>query len=264
MPAASPHAGHVAFVGAGPGDPELLTVRAVARLRDADLILRDILVPDTLLAATGTRAEIVDVGRLCGGEESQADRLARIHEALIGGYRAGRRVVRLKSGDSLVFGRAVEELQLLVEENVPLELVPGITAGIAAANLAQIPLTERHIAPSVLFCTGQTAGGGTDRIEAWASLLRGGTTVVLYMGLKALSRIAPRLQAAVPADKIHVAAVSRVAAPDQRVVCAPLSRIEAELAAYPVPMPVVFILGLCPHPLAAPLPLPLAPHTHHE
>ena len=264
MSAASPRTGHVAFVGAGPGDPELLTVRAVARLRDADLILRDILVPDTLLAATGTRAEIVDVGRLCGGEESQADRLARIHESLIGGYRAGKRVVRLKSGDSLIFGRAVEELQLLIEEDVPFELVPGITAGIAAANLAHIPLTERHLAPSVLFCTGQTAGGGTDRIEAWASLLRGGSTVVLYMGLKALSRIAPRLQSAVPADEIHVSAISQVSSPQQQVVSAPLSRIEAELASHPLPMPVVFILGLCAQPLDERLAPALAPQANHE
>jgi uroporphyrin-III C-methyltransferase len=247
--------GHVSFVGAGPGDPELLTIRAAARLRDADLVLRDILVPDALLGATGTRAEIVNVGRLFGGEESQADRLARIHAILIDGYKAGKRVVRLKSGDSLVFGRAVEELQPLVEQNIPFELVPGITAGVAAANLAQIPLTERNTSPSVLFCTGQTAGGGTDRIEAWASLLRGGTTVVLYMGLRALAGIAPRLQAAVPADQIHVAAISKVSMPGQSVVYAPLSRIEAALAAHPLPTPVVFILGLSAQPIGDRFPL---------
>jgi len=256
--------GHICFVGAGPGDPELLTLRAADRLRTADLILRDILVPDELIAATGARAQVVNVGRLCGGEETQEARLARIHAWLIEGYREGRRIVRLKSGDPFIFGRAVEELQRLIEADIPFECVPGITAGIAAANLAQIPLTERYTSPSVLFCTGQTAGGGTDRIEAWASLLRGGTTLVLYMGLKALAHIAPRLQSAVPADEIHVSAISQVSAPGQLVVHAPLSRVEATLSERPLPLPVVFILGLHAQPLAERLAQPLAPFANHE
>jgi uroporphyrin-III C-methyltransferase len=264
MTSRSSQPGHICFVGAGPGDPELLTLRAADRLRTADLILRDILVPDELIAATGARAQVVNVGRLCGGEETQEARLARIHAWLIEGYREGRRIVRLKSGDPFIFGRAVEELQRLIEADIPFECVPGITAGIAAANLAQIPLTERYTSPSVLFCTGQTAGGGTDRIEAWASLLRGGTTLVLYMGLKALAHIAPRLQSAVPADEIHVSAISQVSAPGQLVVHAPLSRVEATLSERPLPLPVVFILGLHAQPLAERLAQPLAPCANHE
>lgn len=242
---ARPAAGPVCFVGAGPGDPDLLTVRALSRLRDADLILRDILVPDSVLEASRTRACIVDVGRLCGGSESQEARLARIAELMTGGYFAGKRVVRLKSGDPLIFGRTVEEIRVLDEAGVPHELVPGITAGFAAASLAGIPLTERSVAPSVLICTGQTAGGGLDRLEAWASLLRGGTTLVLYMGLKALSLIAPRLREEVCADEIHVVAISRVGMPGQRWVHAPLCAIEAVLAtqAIPLPTPVVIIMG---------------------
>lgn len=241
--------GHIAFVGAGPGDPDLLTLRAFTRLREADLILRDILVPDHLLEATATRARIINVGRLCGGPESQDDRLRRINQAMLEAYGKGQRVVRLKSGDSLVFGRAVEELHTLIEQRIPFELVPGITAGLAAANLAVVPLTEREVAPSVLFCTGQTAGGGEDHIEAWASLLRGGSTVVLYMGLKALTRIAPRLLAALPHEDIHVTAVSQVSAATQQTCCAPLREIEAALRQRPLPTPVVFILGQSARPL---------------
>ena len=256
--------GHIAFVGAGPGAPDLLTLRAHARLRDADLILRDILVPDQLLAETGTRAKVVNVGRLCGGLESQEDRLTRINEAMLSAYHAGQRVVRLKSGDSLVFGRAVEELQALIERRIPFELVPGITAGLAAANLAAVPLTERDVAPSVLFCTGQTAGGGCDRIEAWASLLRGGSTVVLYMGLKALAGITPRLLAELQGELIHVTAVSQVSSTSQQSLCAPLSLIEAALKAKPLPTPVVFILGQSARPLPLRTPIDFHPSHPHE
>jgi uroporphyrin-III C-methyltransferase len=234
----------VSIVGAGPGDAELLTVRAFSRIARADLVLRDLLVPDSLLAATGTLAEIVDVGRRCGSGESQAVRQARINGLMLKAYRGGRRVVRLKSGDPLVFGRAAEEARFLFANDVPFELVPGITAGIAAANLVQIPLTERHRSPSVLFCTGQAADGDAVTAEAWAALLRGGTTLVLYMGLAALAQIVPRLGALAPADAIHVTAVSQVSTPEQRHVTGRLSEIEALLAADPLAQPVVFLLGL--------------------
>jgi len=239
----------VSIVGAGPGDPELLTVRAFSRIARADIVLRDLLVPDSLLAATGTLAEIVDVGRRCGSGESQAVRQARINGLMLEGYRGGRRVVRLKSGDPLVFGRAAEEARFLLANDVPFELVPGITAGLAAANLVQIPLTERHRSPSVLFCTGQAADGDAVTAEAWAALLRGGTTLVLYMGLAALAQIVPRLAALAPAEAIHVTAISQVSTPQQRCVTGRLNEIEDRLAADPLAQPVVFVLGLNAVPL---------------
>jgi uroporphyrin-III C-methyltransferase len=155
----------------------------------------------------------------------------------------GRRVVRLKSGDPLVFGRAAEEARYLLDHGIPFEFVPGITAGLAAANLAQVPLTERHRTPSVLFCAGHAADDEPVPVESWAALLRGGTTLVLYMGLTALARIAPLLRAALPGEAIHVTAVSQVSAPEQRQVAARLEDIEARLAADPLPHPVVFLLG---------------------
>jgi uroporphyrin-III C-methyltransferase len=233
----------ISIVGAGPGDPELLTLRAAARIARADLVLRDLLVPDALLEATGTRAEIVDVGRRCGAHESQTTRQARIHELMRSAWHDGRRVVRLKSGDPLVFGRAGEEARYLLEHGIPFEFVPGVTAGLAAANLAQVPLTERHRAPSVLFCAGHAADDEAVSVESWATLLRGGTTLVLYMGLTALARIAPLLCTALPGETIHVTAVSQVSGAQQRQVAAPLHDIEARLAADPLSQPVVFLLG---------------------
>lgn len=233
----------ISIVGAGPGDPDLLTLRAAARIAQADLVLRDLLVPDALLDATGTRAEIIDVGRRCGARETQAARQARIHELMHSAWCDGRRVVRLKSGDPLVFGRAAEEARYLLDHGIPFEFVPGITAGLAAANLAQVPLTERHRTPSVLFCAGHAADDEPVPVGSWAALLRGGTTLVLYMGLTALARIAPLLRAALPGEAIHVTAVSQVSAPEQRQVAARLEDIEARLAADPLPHPVVFLLG---------------------
>ncbi|CAH2601105.1 Uroporphyrinogen-III methyltransferase [Rhodovastum atsumiense] len=233
----------VSIVGAGPGDPDLLTRRAFTRIAEADLVLRDLLVPDALLEATGTRADIVDVGRRCGAAESQQVRQARINAAMQAGWAEGRRVVRLKSGDPLVFGRAAEEARFLAAHDIPFEFVPGITAGLAAASLAQVPLTERHRASAVLFCAGQLADGDSAPVAEWAGLLRGGTTLVLYMGLRALNALAPRLRVLLPDVGVEVTAVSQVSLPGQLRVSAPLGEIEDVLAKAALPQPVVFILG---------------------
>ena len=217
----------VSIVGAGPGDPDLLTRRAFARIAAADLVLRDLLVPDALLAATGTRAELVDVGRRCGSDESQALRQERINALMQAGWHDGRRVVRLKSGDPLVFSRAAEEARFLDAQGIPYEFVPGITAGLAAASLALVPLTERYRASAVLFCAGRSASGEASSVAEWAGLLAGGTTLVLYMGLKALTVLAPRLRAALPDGvAVQVTAVSQVSLPGQRQVTAPLGSVE--------------------------------------
>ncbi len=234
----------ISIVGAGPGDPELLTRRAFARIAAADVILRDLLVPDALLAATGTRAEVVDVGRRCGSEEGQAARQARINTLMEEFWRTGRRVVRLKSGDPLVFSRAAEEARYLDAHCIPYEFVPGITAGLAAASLAGVPLTERHRASAVLFCAGRSAVGEAAAVETWAALLGEGTTLVLYMGLKALAGLVPRLRAALPAAvAVEVTAVSQVSLPGQRQVTARLDAIEAVLAEARLEQPVVFIIA---------------------
>jgi uroporphyrin-III C-methyltransferase len=237
----------VSIVGAGPGDPELLTRRAFARIAEADLLLRDLLVPDALLAATFTHAEVIDVGRRCGAAESQTARQARINALMQGGWREGKRVVRLKSGDPLVFGRAAEEAGYLEAHDIPYEFVPGVTAGLAAASLAGVPLTERHRASAVLFCAGRLAGGDAAPVADWAALLGGGTTLVLYMGLRALSGLAPLLRAALREGgsedvAVEVTVVSQVSLPGQRQITAPLAAIEAALAGAGLEPPVVCIL----------------------
>ena len=243
MSEAVPPRHRVSIVGAGPGDPELLTRRAFDRIAAADLVLRDLLVPDALLAATFTRAEVVDVGRRCGAAENQAERQARINALMLAGWQAGQRVVRLKSGDPLVFGRAAEEANFLDAHGVPYEFVPGVTAGLAAASLAGVPLTERHRASAVLFCSGRSAAGDAVPVAEWAALLGGGTTLVLYMGLRALAKLAPLLRAALgDGVAVEVAVVSQVSLPGQRQVVAPLAGIEAALADAALPAPVVCIL----------------------
>ncbi len=232
----------VSIVGAGPGDPELLTRRGFERIAQAELVLRDRLVPDALLAATGTRARILDVGRRCGGAEDQAGRQARIDAALLAGWEAGLRVVRLKSGDPLVFGRAAEEARFLAGQGIPFEFVPGVTAGLAAASLAQVPLTERHRAAAVLFCAGQSADGSAPPVAEWAALLRGGTTLVLYMGTRALAALAPGLRASLDGFAVEVTGVSQVSLPGQVCVTAGLAELETVLPGAGLVPPVVFIL----------------------
>jgi uroporphyrin-III C-methyltransferase len=159
------------------------------------------------------------------------------------GWEAGQRVVRLKSGDPLVFGRAAEEARYLDDRGIPYEFVPGVTAGLAAASLARVPLTERHRAAAVLFCAGQGADGAGVSVAEWAALLRAGSSVVLYMGLRALHDIAPKLRAALPGVAVEVTAVSRVSTPGQRSVTAPLAGVEAALEEAGLVPPVVFILA---------------------
>jgi uroporphyrin-III C-methyltransferase len=239
----------VSIVGAGPGDPDLLTRRAFRRIAEADLVLRDLLVPDALLAATGTQAEVVDVGRRCGSAEGQDARQARINALMHEGWQQGRHVVRLKSGDPLVFGRAAEEARFLAAQGIPYEFVPGITAGLAAASLAGVPLTERHRASAVLLCTGRTTDGEPDQAEDWAALLAGGTTLVFYMSLRALTGLVPRLRAALPAGtEVEVTAISQASLPAQRQVTAPLDIIAARLEEAALEPPVVFILVLAATP----------------
>lgn len=233
----------VMIVGAGPGDPELLTRKAAALLSEAEIVLKDVLVPDALLTSCHFRGEIVDVGRRCGAAESQELRQERIHQLLKLHYLAGKRVVRLKSGDPMMFGRAMEEARYLASEGIPFELVPGVSAGIAAANLGLVPLTERRKAPSVLFCSGHTVEGPQDEVGAWARLLCEGSSVVLYMGLRSLERVVPALLREVGGVEIWVTAMAQVSQPGQGQLCAPLAEIVETVTAASLPTPVVFILG---------------------
>ena len=183
---ATPPRGFVSLVGAGPGDPELLTVRAARRLETADLVLYDALVPPAVVAAA-PRAQRFRVGKRAGRKAVAQE---TIHRLLIRGARQGKRVVRLKSGDPFVLGRGGEEALALRAAGVPFEVVPGVTSVVAAPQAAGIPLTHRGVASGFVVVSGHADGAFRPIIE---SLAPNGLTVVVLMGLGARARVAAAL-----------------------------------------------------------------------
>jgi uroporphyrin-III C-methyltransferase/precorrin-2 dehydrogenase/sirohydrochlorin ferrochelatase/uroporphyrin-III C-methyltransferase len=173
------------LIGAGPGDPELLTLKAYRLIQAADVVLHDSLV-DRRILAMAAGAEKIDVGKRCGRHSSPQ---ARINELLVEQARTGKMVVRLKGGDPMVFGRATEEMDALDAAGIGYEIVPGVTAATAAAASLKISLTRRGIARSLHFLTGHGAEGGLPAHD-FAALTRAGGTIVTYMGAKTLPGLA--------------------------------------------------------------------------
>jgi uroporphyrin-III C-methyltransferase len=188
MPAFEP--GTVWLVGAGPGDPGLLTLHALHALGEADVVLHDSLVPTDILALINPAARLEPVGKRAGRPSAKQ---LHISHRLVKHASAGGRVVRLKNGDPFVFGRGGEEVLALVAASIPFRIVPGITSGVAVPAYAGIPTTQRNVAQSVAFVTGHHAGGGAARDVDWASLAKGADTLVIYMGLRQIGEIARSL-----------------------------------------------------------------------
>jgi uroporphyrin-III C-methyltransferase len=205
--------GSVWLVGAGPGDPGLLTLHAARALALADVILHDALIAPEILALAGAGARLEAVGKRAGRPSA---RQLRINQRLIDLARAQLRVVRLKGGDPFVFGRGGEEALALAAAGVPFRVVPGITSGLSAPAYAGIPATHRMRAQTVAFVTGHNAGGGGPRAVDWTALAKGAQTIVLYMGLKRLPEIAAALLSAGRAPDEPVALLSEATTPRQR------------------------------------------------
>lgn len=188
--------GHVALVGAGPGAEDLLTLRAHRLLMQADVIVHDALVPEAVVSMGRRDAERILAGKRKGAHSMTQDEISRL---LVELGREGKRVVRLKSGDPLIFGRAAEEMQALREAGISYEVVPGVTAAFAAAADLELPLTLRGVASSLVFTTGHDLRGST--LPDWARLAVGGATVAVYMGRSVAAEIAARLvEAGLSAD----------------------------------------------------------------
>jgi uroporphyrin-III C-methyltransferase len=197
----------VYLVGAGPGDPELLTVRAVRLLETADVVLHDDLVPEEVLAMVHRHALITSVGKRCGRPRITQ---AGIHALMIESARAGQSVVRLKSGDPLVFGRAGEEIAALRAAGVKFEVVPGVTAALAAGAALGLPLTDRTSASKLIFCTGHHADG-KDAAPIWSGSLPEDATLVVYMPGRDMGRIARELREAGVGVDVACCAISHAA-----------------------------------------------------
>ena len=230
--------GRVHLVGAGPGDPELLTVRAARLIAQADAVVYDHLVDPAVLALARADAERVYVGK-----QRSLHSMAQhdINALLIRLARAGRRVVRLKGGDPFIFGRGGEELQALAAARIPFDVVPGVTAASGVASHAGIPLTHRDYAQRCTFVTGHLKDGSSDL--DWAALARPRQTVVIYMGLSGLPGICEQLQAhGLPADW-PAAVVSHGTLAAQRVVRATLATLAEAVAREHLASPCLTIVG---------------------
>ena len=230
--------GTVYLVGAGPGDPGLMTVRARELLAAADVVLSDRLVPDGVL--DGLTGEVIDVGKIGGGDQVPQE---ETHRLLLEHSRAGRSVVRLKGGDPFVFGRGGEEAQLCAREGIPFEVVPGVTAGVAASAYAGIPVTQRNVASAVAFVTGHEDPAKPETAIDWPALAAFPGTVIFYMGVRQLDRIAGKLIAGGRAADESAAIVQRGTFPDQRVITAPLAELPAVAVEAGIRAPAITIVG---------------------
>jgi uroporphyrin-III C-methyltransferase len=203
--------GKVYLVGAGPGDPELLTVKALRLLKTADAVLHDDLVAPEILKLIPAAAQVHNVGKRCGKKKILQDEINFLMVALAD---SGLRVVRLKSGDPLIFGRAGEEIESLRRANIAFEIVPGVTSAMGAAAAAQIPLTHRRASSALVFLTAHQAPGS--EAANWSKLAGSGATLVIYMPGQNYSEVAAKLKGAGLAAGTPCAVISRATTPQQQ------------------------------------------------
>lgn len=230
--------GSVALVGAGPGDPGLLTLNALRALQEADVVLHDRLVSDEVLALSRRDAIRIPVGKAARGRSVAQD---RINELMVGHAQAGRRVVRLKGGDPFIFGRGGEELEFLRAHGIAYEVVPGITAAVACGAYAGIPLTHRDHAQSVRFVTAHCTAS-VDKLD-WAALAAERQTLAFYMGVAGLATIASRLVQHGRGPSTPVAIIENGTRPEQRVTLARLDELDQVAVAGGVQSPALVIVG---------------------
>ncbi len=232
--------GWVWLVGAGPGDPGLLTLHALHALRSADVVVYDALVSDAIIGLAAPGAMLEFAGKR-GGKPSpkQPDITAK----LIQFARAGKRVLRLKGGDPFVFGRGGEEGLALVEAGIPFRIVPGITAGVGGPAYAGIPVTHRDTNHAVTFLTGHDASGDVTAGVAWDAIARGSPVIVVYMAIKHIGRIAAHLIEGGRSPSEPVAVISRATTPQQRVLETTLAKAAEDVVAHGLEAPAVVVVG---------------------
>ncbi|RZJ96166.1 MAG: uroporphyrinogen-III C-methyltransferase [Brevundimonas sp.] len=235
---AAPEQGVVHIVGAGPGDPELLTLKALRVLQDADVIIHDRLVPEAVLERARRDAKRLYVGKTRGHHSVPQN---EIEDLMIAEARAGHRVVRLKGGDPFVFGRGGEELDAMRAAGVPVFVIPGVTAALACAASAGIPLTHREHAQAVTFVTAQGKVGGDD--ADWTRLAAPNHTLAIYMGSDRADETAARLIAAGRAGSTPVAIVENGSRPDERVLTGTLDALGALVRGANLSGPALLFVG---------------------
>lgn len=231
--------GWVWLCGAGPGDPGLLTLHALNALKQADIVIYDALVQETILD-WAPQAEHVYAGKR-GGKPSAKQR--DISLRLVDLARAGKRVLRLKGGDPFVFGRGGEEAQTLVQHGIPLRIIPGISAGIGGLAYAGIPVTHRDVNQSVTFVTGHDQSGKTPSSLDWKAIAKGSQVIVIYMGMKHISRISRELLNAGRTPSEPVAVVTSATTGEQHILETTLETVVDDIEAAGLTPPAVICVG---------------------
>ncbi|MFC4075771.1 uroporphyrinogen-III C-methyltransferase [Salinithrix halophila] len=231
--------GKVYLVGGGPGDPELITLKGVRAIREADVILYDRLINNELLNHARPGADLIYCGKL---PDYHTMKQETINKFLIKHAASGKVVTRLKGGDPFVFGRGGEEAQALAKNGIPFEVVPGITSGIAAPAYAGIPVTHREYGSTFAFVTGHRKEGEDEELK-WESLAKGIDTLAIYMGVKNLPYIQERLLSHGKSPKTPVALVQWGTTGEQRTVTGTLNTIAEEALRHEVTNPTLIVVG---------------------
>ncbi len=234
----SPSKGFVWLIGAGPGAPDLITVRGLKALQGAAAVVYDELANADLLKEIPAGCELHSVGKRAGRHNATQD---EINALLVSLARAGKKVVRLKGGDPLIFGRAGEEIEALRAAGLPFEIVPGVTAATASAAAAHLPLTHRDFSSAVVFVTGHQCAANTDALD-WAALARLRATLCFYMGVRRLPEIARNLLAHGMAADLPLALISQATLPAQKIVLMTLAAAEKILPEEIAP-PALVVIG---------------------
>ncbi|BAX81797.1 uroporphyrinogen-III C-methyltransferase [Labilibaculum antarcticum] len=235
----NPKRGKVSIVGAGPGDPELITLKSIRAIENADVVLYDYLVNKELLAYCKSDCEIIYVGKR---NKQHTYPQEEINGMLIELGLAGKKIVRLKGGDPFVFGRGAEEILGLKEHDIEFEVIPGITAGFAVPGAAGIPVTLRNVASSVAFFTGHQCDNHKTEIQ-WDKIATGIDTLVFYMGVTQAARIVRNLMANGRKPETPVAMIRWGTLPEQEVLKGTLGNIVAKMEEHDFKPPAIFIVG---------------------
>lgn len=233
----------ISIVGAGPGDPELLTVKALNRIQQADYILHDALVSEEILQLASPGAVRVYVGKIYSDGQDQTERQDTINQLILDLSVKEQKVVRLKSGDPMIFGRGAEEIRFCIDNHLNYEVIPGVTSALGAASAYGIPLTERGKNSMVLFGTGTYCEGDFCDIKTFVSVLQSGSPIVFFMGLSKLIKLAKRLVdlSIAPETKVHI--LSKVSQPGADAIDGTLQNIAQLIETHQPPMPALVIIG---------------------
>ncbi len=235
--------GLISIVGAGPGDPELLTLKALKRIQEADYLLHDALVSKEILDLAKPEVQRIYVGKVYHDGQDQTERQDWINQLLIDLVARELKVVRLKSGDPMIFGRGAEEIRFCIENKLNYEVIPGVTSALGAASLHGIPLTERGKNSMVLFGTGSYCDGDFCDLDSFVSVLKSGSPIIFFMGLNKLVHLATRLMENSISPETKVQILSKISQPDSSATEGTLGSIAQQLAEQKPPMPALVIIG---------------------